>query len=104
MCMIQVKQAACYTNLNSLGNLNNFKHLDQNFLKTIFIVNLMLLFFYLTLFFEFLCPQLMEFYERASGARMHAAYVRPGGVSQVIYLIYLKSMFKKKKKLLIKNY
>jgi len=25
--------------------------------------------------------RLMEFYERASGARMHAAYVRPGGVS-----------------------
>lgn len=24
----------------------------------------------------------MEFYERVSGARMHAAYVRPGGVSQ----------------------
>ncbi|XP_001631440.3 NADH-ubiquinone oxidoreductase 49 kDa subunit [Nematostella vectensis] len=26
--------------------------------------------------------KLMEFYERVSGARMHAAYVRPGGVSQ----------------------
>lgn len=26
--------------------------------------------------------QLMEFYERVSGARMHAAYIRPGGVSQ----------------------
>lgn len=25
---------------------------------------------------------MMEFYERVSGARMHAAYVRPGGVSQ----------------------
>ena len=25
-----------------------------------------------------------EFYERVSGARMHAAYIRPGGVSQVI--------------------
>jgi NADH dehydrogenase (ubiquinone) Fe-S protein 2 len=24
----------------------------------------------------------MEFYERVSGARMHAAYIRPGGVSQ----------------------
>ncbi|MBX7076477.1 MAG: hypothetical protein K1X33_04080 [Methanobacteriaceae archaeon] len=23
----------------------------------------------------------MEFYERVSGARLHAAYVRPGGVS-----------------------
>jgi len=28
--------------------------------------------------------KLMEFYERASGARMHAAYIRPGGVSQDI--------------------
>jgi len=27
--------------------------------------------------------KMMEFYERASGARMHAAYVRPGGVHQV---------------------
>lgn len=26
----------------------------------------------------------MEFYERVSGARMHSAYVRPGGVSQDI--------------------
>jgi len=26
--------------------------------------------------------KMMEFYERASGARMHAAYIRPGGVSQ----------------------
>ena len=25
---------------------------------------------------------MMEFYERVSGARLHAAYVRPGGVSQ----------------------
>jgi NADH:ubiquinone oxidoreductase subunit D len=24
----------------------------------------------------------MEFYERASGARMHAAYIRPGGVHE----------------------
>lgn len=28
--------------------------------------------------------RLMEFYERVSGARMHAAYIRPGGVSQDI--------------------
>lgn len=27
--------------------------------------------------------KMMEFYERVSGARMHAAYIRPGGVSQV---------------------
>ena len=26
--------------------------------------------------------KLMEFYERVSGARMHASYIRPGGVSQ----------------------
>jgi NADH dehydrogenase (ubiquinone) Fe-S protein 2 len=25
--------------------------------------------------------KMMEFYERVSGARMHAAYVRPGGVA-----------------------
>jgi len=24
----------------------------------------------------------MEFYERVSGARMHSAYIRPGGVSK----------------------
>lgn len=28
--------------------------------------------------------KLMEFYERVSGARLHAAYIRPGGVSQDI--------------------
>ena len=28
--------------------------------------------------------KLMEFYERVSGARMHAAYIRPGGVAQDI--------------------
>jgi len=26
----------------------------------------------------------MEFYERLSGARMHAAYIRPGGVARDI--------------------
>lgn len=26
---------------------------------------------------------MFEFYERVSGARMHAAYIRPGGVHQV---------------------
>jgi len=26
----------------------------------------------------------MEFYERVCGARMHAAYIRPGGVSKDI--------------------
>ena len=38
--------------------------------------------------------KLMEFYERVSGARMHAAYIRPGGVSQdlpkgLLYDIFL---------------
>ena len=38
--------------------------------------------------------KLMEFYERVSGARMHAAYFRPGGVNQdlpkgLLYDIYL---------------
>ena len=28
--------------------------------------------------------KMMEFYERVSGARMHAAYIRPGGVSLVV--------------------
>jgi NADH dehydrogenase (ubiquinone) Fe-S protein 2 len=26
----------------------------------------------------------MEFYERASGARLHAAFIRPGGISKPI--------------------
>lgn len=30
--------------------------------------------------------KIMEFYERVSGARMHAAYIRPGGLSQDIPL------------------
>jgi len=33
--------------------------------------------------------KLMEFYERVSGARMHAAYIRPGGVSMDIPLGFL---------------
>lgn len=32
--------------------------------------------------------KMMEFYERVSGARMHAAYVRPGGVSLVAIFRY----------------
>ncbi len=31
---------------------------------------------------KLLLSQMMEFYERVSGARLHAAYVRPGGVAQ----------------------
>lgn len=37
--------------------------------------------------------QLMEFYERVSGARMHAAYVRPGGVHQVRELLDVYKFF-----------
>jgi len=33
--------------------------------------------------------KMMEFYERVSGARMHAAYIRPGGVSLVMHLAHM---------------
>merc|ERR1719438_616118 len=36
---------------------------------------------------------MMEFYERASGARMHAAYVRPGGVHQDIPIGLLDDIY-----------
>lgn len=35
----------------------------------------------------------MEFYERVSGARMHAAYIRPGGVNQDIPVGLLNDIF-----------
>ena len=35
----------------------------------------------------------MEIYERVSGARMHANYVRPGGVAQDIPLGTLDSIY-----------
>jgi len=35
----------------------------------------------------------MEIYERVSGARMHANYIRPGGVSQDIPLGTLESIY-----------
>ena len=37
--------------------------------------------------------KLMEFYERVSGARMHAAYIRPGGVSFDIPLGFLDDLY-----------
>jgi NADH dehydrogenase (ubiquinone) Fe-S protein 2 len=37
--------------------------------------------------------KLMEFYERVSGARMHAAYVRPGGISNDLPLGFLDSVY-----------
>jgi NADH:ubiquinone oxidoreductase subunit D len=36
--------------------------------------------------------KLMEFYERVSGARLHASYIRPGGVSQDIPLGLLEDI------------
>jgi NADH dehydrogenase (ubiquinone) Fe-S protein 2 len=35
----------------------------------------------------------MGFYERVSGARMHAAYIRPGGVSQDLPLNLLDDIY-----------
>jgi len=35
----------------------------------------------------------MEFYERVSGARMHAAFIRPGGITQDIPLGLLDDIF-----------
>jgi NADH dehydrogenase (ubiquinone) Fe-S protein 2 len=37
--------------------------------------------------------KLMEFYERVSGARMHAAYIRPGGVCMDIPLGFLDDLY-----------
>lgn len=37
--------------------------------------------------------KIMEFYERVSGARMHAAYIRTGGVSQDIPLGFLEDIY-----------
>lgn len=36
----------------------------------------------------------MEFYERVSGARMHAAYVRPGGVAFDLPLGFMEDVYK----------
>jgi NADH dehydrogenase (ubiquinone) Fe-S protein 2 len=35
----------------------------------------------------------MEFYERVSGARIHAAYIRPSGVSRDLPLGILEDIF-----------
>lgn len=37
--------------------------------------------------------KLMEFYERVSGARMHAAFIRPGGISQDIPISLLDDIY-----------
>jgi NADH dehydrogenase (ubiquinone) Fe-S protein 2 len=36
----------------------------------------------------------MEFYERVSGARMHSAYIRPGGVNQDLPLGLITDIYK----------
>jgi len=35
----------------------------------------------------------MEFYERVSGARMHASYIRPGGLHQDLPLNFLEDLY-----------
>jgi NADH dehydrogenase (ubiquinone) Fe-S protein 2 len=55
----------------------------------------------------------MEFYERVSGARMHAAYIRPGGVSKDIpigllediqeFIFYFKDRIDEVEELLTNN-
>ncbi len=37
--------------------------------------------------------KLLEFYERVSGARMHASYIRPGGVAQDMLLGLSEDIF-----------
>jgi len=37
--------------------------------------------------------KLMEFYEKVSGARMHAAYIRPGGIQQDLPLNLLNEIY-----------
>jgi len=36
----------------------------------------------------------MEFYERVSGARMHAAYIRPGGIHEDIPIGLCQDIYK----------
>jgi NADH dehydrogenase (ubiquinone) Fe-S protein 2 len=35
----------------------------------------------------------MSFYEKVSGARMHAAYIRPGGIQQDLPLSLINEIF-----------
>ena len=44
--------------------------------------------------------KLMEFYERVSGARMHANYIRPGGVFKDLPNFFLNDLYKFNKKFL----
>ena len=61
-----VKRWTCYHGLRLGLNLDTSLHVTKY-----------------TGFVFILLIQLCEFYERVSGARMHAAYVRPGGVDRV---------------------
>jgi NADH dehydrogenase (ubiquinone) Fe-S protein 2 len=36
--------------------------------------------------------KMLEFYERVSGARLHAAYIRPGGVAQDLPVGFLNDL------------
>jgi NADH dehydrogenase (ubiquinone) Fe-S protein 2 len=36
---------------------------------------------------------MLEFYERVSGARMHSAYIRPGGVAKDIPINFLDDVY-----------
>jgi len=35
----------------------------------------------------------MEFYERVSGARMHAAFIRPGGIAKDLPIDFLQDLY-----------
>jgi NADH dehydrogenase (ubiquinone) Fe-S protein 2 len=37
--------------------------------------------------------KLMEFYERVSGARMHACYIRPGGVAMDLPIGFMNDLY-----------
>ena len=39
------------------------------------------------------CEKIVEFYERVSGARMHAVYIRPGGVAYDLPIGLLNDIF-----------
>jgi NADH dehydrogenase (ubiquinone) Fe-S protein 2 len=41
----------------------------------------------------------MEFYERVSGARMHSAYIRPGGIAKDIPINFSNDLY-----IFIKNF
>jgi NADH dehydrogenase (ubiquinone) Fe-S protein 2 len=89
-------QEHCYSlAVESLLNINNLIPLRAKFIRTIFleltrILNHLLAITTHALDIGALTPflwgfeereKLLEFYERVSGARMHAAFIRPGGIT-----------------------